>query len=278
MTAVVADILKLMEGLAPACLAQQWDNVGLQVGDPRWPVTTVCVALDPTRKVVDEAARKQAGLLITHHPLIFRPLKRIDLRSEKGAVIEMALTHRIAVFAAHTNLDAAVGGVNDILARRLGLTEVTPLNPGLSAECGGQTAETEGRPGMGRIGRLGQAVELVHWAGLIRDRLGLKAVKISGDPRLRVERVAVCSGSGSSLMKEFFASGAQVYISGDLHYHDAMDAMAAGRGLIDVGHFASEFLVVEELARRLGERLRDAGLQVAVNAIRIEKDPFRLIL
>jgi dinuclear metal center YbgI/SA1388 family protein len=273
MTATVADILELMEHIAPACLAQQWDNVGLQVGHPQWPVTAVRVALDPTLAVIEEAARDEADLLITHHPLIFRPLKCVDLRSEQGAVIEMALARRIAVFAAHTNLDAAVGGVNDILARRLGVTQVTPLSAEPPAGCG----HGAGDPGLGRVGRLAQPVELAELATATRDRLGLKAVKVSGDPRLRVEQVAVCSGSGSGLMKDFFASDAQVYVSGDLHYHDAMDAAAAGRGLIDVGHFASESLVLETLARRLRAGMADAGIQATVSASSIEKDPFCLM-
>ncbi len=276
MTATVADILEIMEGIAPARLAQQWDNVGLQVGHPQWPVSSVRVALDATLQVVAQVAGENAGMLITHHPLIFRPLKRIDLQCQQGAVIARALAGRIAVFAAHTNLDAAVGGVNDILARRLGMIETAPLSTDPPAESSPAPAAGD-RPGLGRVGRLAQPMELGELAAVIRARLGVEAVKISGDPRLRVQRAAVCSGSGSGLMKDFLASGAQVFVSGDLHYHDAMDAAAAGRGLIDVGHFASEFLVVETLARRLRKRLADAGVQVDVRACSVEKDPFRLI-
>ncbi len=274
MSATVADILEIMEALAPACLAQQWDNVGLQVGDTRWPVSVVWVALDATHEVLAQAAAAGGGLLITHHPLIFRPLKRIDLQSPQGAVIARALSAKVAVFAAHTNLDAAVGGVNDILARRLGLEDLVPLSTEGVEGC--TTKATPGS-GLGRVGRLPQPVELVALAALIRRRLGLEAVKVSGDPHLAVERVAVCSGSGSGLMKDFFASGAQAYVSGDLHYHDAMDAAGAGRGLIDVGHFASEFLVVETLAHELRRRMSDAGIRAEVRACAIEKDPFRLI-
>ncbi len=275
MTATVAEILEIMENLVPACLAQQWDNVGLQVGDARWPVSVVRVALDATRAVVQEAVDGGGGLLITHHPLIFRPLKSIDLQSHQGALIARALAGKVAVFAAHTNLDAAVGGVNDILARRLGLEDLAPLSAGDTQGCAAGAAQPGS--GLGRVGRLPQPVELAALAADIQRRLGLAAVKICGDPRLTVERVAVCSGSGSGLMKDFFASGAQVYISGDLHYHDAMDAAAAGRGLIDVGHFASEFLVVETLARELRRRIAAAGIETEVRACAIEKDPFRLI-
>lgn len=277
MTATVADIMEIMEAIAPAHLARQWDNVGLQIGDPDWTVASVEVALDPTLEVMRNAARNGTDLLITHHPLIFRPLKRIDLRSGQGAVIEMAMTRRIAVFAAHTNLDAAIGGVNDILALRLGLVDVVPLAAGSARGHCHDTAGEKG-PGLGRVGRLPQPAALGDFARMVQDRLELDAVKLSGDPQLQVQLAAVCSGSGSGLMKDFFAGDAQVYVSGDLNYHNAIDAVAAGRGLIDVGHFASEFIMVDALAGRLRERLGGAGIQADVRACGIERDPFHLIL
>lgn len=276
MTVTVADIMEIMEAIAPAHLAQQWDNVGLQIGDPDWTVMSVGVALDPTLEVMRNAARSGTDLLITHHPLIFRPLKRIDLRFWQGSVIEMALVHKIAIFTAHTNLDAAIGGVNDILAHRLGLVDVVSLADGNAQEHSHDAAVKEA-PGLGRVGRLSHPASLDDFARFVRDRLGLDTVKLSGDSQLQVQRAAVCSGSGSGLMKSFFASGAQVYISGDLHYHDAMDAVPAGLGLIDVGHFSSEFIMVDALAGRLRERFGGAGIQVDVKACGLEKDPFRLV-
>ena len=276
MAATVTDIVKIMEAIAPSHLAQKWDNVGLQVGDPNRAVASVWVALDPTLKVIRDAAQNGTDLLITHHPLFFRPLKCIDLRSEQGAVIEMALAHGIAIFAAHTNLDAAIGGANDILARRLGLVDAVPLAVGAAQ---GNCHETPRQdvPGLGRIGRLASSMALGEFAQMVRDRLELETVKVSGDPRLQVEWAAVCSGSGSGLMKDFFASSAQVYVSGDLHYHDAMDAVAAGRGFVDVGHFASEHIMVDALVERLRERITGARIQAEVKACGIEKDPFRQV-
>ncbi|MGB8721116.1 MAG: Nif3-like dinuclear metal center hexameric protein, partial [Desulfobacterales bacterium] len=105
MTACVNDICHVMEAIAPARLAESWDNVGLQVGHRGWPVETVMVALDPLTAVVAAACRVGAGLLVTHHPLIFKPLERLDLETPLGAILDMALKHRLAIFAAHTNLD-----------------------------------------------------------------------------------------------------------------------------------------------------------------------------
>ena len=116
-----------MESFAPSRLAEDWDNVGLQIGDLNRPVETIRVALDPTPDVVDAAAKDGVDLLITHHPLIFYPLKVIDLDSPMGSIIQTAVLRRMAIFSAHTNLDSAAGGLNDILAHRIGLNDVKVL-------------------------------------------------------------------------------------------------------------------------------------------------------
>ena len=119
MVATVADIAKIMETIAPSWLAEKWDNVGLQIGDPLWPVKKIRVALDPTREVVESCCEDGIDLLLTHHPLIFKPLKRIDLGTPQGSLFEKAIAHRMAIYAAHTNFDRLAGGLNDILARKI---------------------------------------------------------------------------------------------------------------------------------------------------------------
>ena len=119
MGASVAQIIKILDKLAPPWLAEEWDNVGLQIGDPRRPVRRIWVALDPSQEVVQAACKKSVDLLITHHPLIFRPLKSIDFDTADGAIIQMAAQHQLAIFSAHTNLDIVRNGVNDVLAQRL---------------------------------------------------------------------------------------------------------------------------------------------------------------
>ncbi|MGD2038082.1 MAG: Nif3-like dinuclear metal center hexameric protein, partial [Desulfobacterales bacterium] len=129
MGATVAKIKQIMDELAPPLLAEEWDNVGLQIGDPRQPVRRIWVALDPTLHVVKAACQKKVDLLITHHPLIFRPLKTIDFDTPGGSIIQMAANHKLAIFSAHTNLDIVRDGVNDVLAQRLGLQNPTVLKP-----------------------------------------------------------------------------------------------------------------------------------------------------
>ena len=279
----VGDIIRIAEELAPRELAESWDNVGLQVGSRDWPVKSIWVALDPLPQVVTAACRADVDLLITHHPLIFKPLKSIDCTTPAGGIIQSALQHRMTIFSAHTNLDSATDGVNDTLARRIGLHHLSVLK---------QEAHDTGRivvnddldeqeplavQGLGRTGDLSQTTTLASLAGEVKKSLDLKSVAIAGDPDLPVDKVALCSGSGASLLGDFFASGAQVYISGDLRYHDARDVEMAGRGLVDIGHFASEHLIVGVLAGKLAERLDKSGADVSVEACRLEEDPFKTL-
>ncbi len=265
MTTTIADMARLMEKIAPARLAEDWDNIGLQVGRMDWPVRTVWIALDPLPEVVTDACRASADLLITHHPLIFKPLKTIDFSTTIGGIIDMAARHRLGIFAAHTNLDSARGGINDVIAERIGLRDTTVLS--------GET-EPESGQGIGRVGRLETPMRLDDFARKIKQDFSLAWLRYTGNPEWTVRRVALCSGSGGSLMKDFFASGADVYLTGDLRYHDARDAENARRGLIDIGHFASEHLMVDVLAGQLETLLEKESAAVSVVPCRLEQEPF----
>jgi dinuclear metal center YbgI/SA1388 family protein len=246
MTVTVSDIIQIMDQIAPPYLAENWDNAGLQIGDHRWPVRTVAVALDPSREVVEEACGKKADILITHHPLFFRPLTCIDFRTPIGSIIEKTIRHQMAIFAAHTNLDKSKGGLNDLLARRIGLQDHKVLQ--LSNDID-PLFSTDHRQGIGRVGTLEKAIDLQSFALKVKHALDIQHITYVGSPDLVITKVAVCSGSGSSQLESFYSCGAQVYISGDIKYHDARDVEAAGLGLIDIGHFQSEYLVVEELVK-----------------------------
>ena len=235
MMATVAEIIQVMDQLAPPLLAEDWDNVGLQIGDARQPVKRIWVALDPSPEVVKAACKEKVDLLITHHPLIFRPLKAIDFETPGGSIIQMAANHRLAIFSAHTNLDIVRDGVNDVLARRLGLRKLKALKP-VQLEQAAQEDMTplpgETELGIGRIGSLARDCSLKSLVSTVKKKLNLDSVKVAGDVAINVKRVAICSGSGSSLMKAFLASKAQVYISGDIHYHDAREAETLNRAII----------------------------------------------
>lgn len=259
----VSEIIGQMEMLAPPALAADWDNCGLQVGGRDWPVRRLWVALDPRPEVVAAACADGAGMLVTHHPLIFRPLSRVDTDTSVGRRIETALAARLAIYSAHTNLDSAADGLNDLLARRLAITSEGPLEPA-----------GDGAPGcgLGRLGRLATATTLAALAETCRRRLELPAVKIAGNPELPVRRVALCTGSGGSLIGAFLDGPAEVYITGDLRYHDAGTVTDAGRGLIDIGHFGSERIMIADVADRLRQAL--AQRDVTVVACDLEREPF----
>lgn len=271
MPACVSDIIDLMEKIAPTHLAEEWDNIGLQVGDRRWTVRKVGVSLDAGMAVINTACEMKVDLLITHHPLIFTPLGAIDCHTTVGAIIQKAIEHRIAIYSAHTNFDKSEEGLNDILARRIGLLDCTALESSLPPD---DAQAEEKLQGIGRVGSLPEAVRLKEFAVDIKKRLNLDSVKIVGRPDLLISRAAVCTGSGSSLVNVFLRSGAQVYISGDLRFHDAREVEAADLGMIDIGHFPSEYLMVETLVERLKQMISHNRLAVSVQSCGTESDPF----
>ena len=265
MPTTVADVIRLLERMAPPGLAEAWDNCGLQIGALDRSVGHIWVALDPSPEVVEAACRDGADLLITHHPLLFKPLKRIDLATATGRTIARALGADLSLYAAHTNLDSAVDGLNDLLARRLDIQVREPLLA--SAAVPAQTGV-----GLGRLGRLAAPMTLGQLARHAGCQLGMAQVSIVGDPNATVLETALCTGSGGSLVGAFIASPADVFITGEIRYHEARDILDAGRSAIDIGHFASERIMIDDLVARLGQALGEAG--VRLTACTLERDPF----
>lgn len=274
----VAAFLKLMEQLAPWELAEPWDNVGLQLGSRHWPVTLIWVALDPDPRVVTAAAQAGVDLLIAHHPLIMTPLKSIDIDSAWGAAMGTAITGKMAIVASHTNLDAALGGINDMLGNRIGLTHMVPFIPHPDTSANGEEAfdAHASRTGIGRVGSLQPPVNLGALGEGIKSALALDHLRVVGDPDLMVSTAALSSGSGGSLIDKFLGSNHQVFITGDVKYHQAREVEIAGRGLIDIGHFASEHLFIEPLIHRLSA-LIPPGNNIRIEACPLETDPFTIM-
>ncbi len=263
----LGNIISIVERVIPPNLAEKWDNCGLQVGDVDWSVEKIWVALDPLPEVISAASQSDVDLVITHHPLIFKPLKTIDVHTPEGAVIQQALKGQVAVYSAHTNLDRVQAGVNDVLAEFIGLKDIAPLS----------MDPVSGKPGFGRVGKIVPSLTPTELIRRLKEALKLEHVKVAGDLNLDVQDVVVCSGSGSSIIPEFFNSEADAFISGDLHYHDARLFEFTGKVLIDIGHFASEHLIVEALTDRLKQNFRSEGLKINVEAYAFEKDPFLVV-
>jgi dinuclear metal center YbgI/SA1388 family protein len=260
----IQDVLELMAELAPLHLAAGWDNCGLQVGDPSRPLRGVAIAVDPTYEAVQEAILLGVSLLITHHPLLFKPATCLDLRTEPGRTIQALIKYDVALYAAHTNLDATA--VNVALARELGLSGHTILQA--------QGKYPDGQPyGFGLVGDLEAPMPLEAFAQRVKDALKLPAVRIVGPAGKPVRRVAWLGGSGGDYFKDAVAAGADAYITGELRHHAALDGLAAGMAFIEVGHVGSEQPVVPYLANFLRDRL---GVEYPIHPL-TQHDPFVVI-
>jgi len=261
------DIIPILERIAPPELAEQWDNSGLQIGAPATEIRSILVAMDITGGVVREAERRDACLIVTHHPLLFHPLKQILTQTGIGRLIRRIVKAGISVYAAHTNLDAVSGGVNDMLGRELELQSWKPL----------LASRTENGCGIGGIGESRRERSVKSFAEEIKARFGLSAVRLIGRPEKRVKRIAFCSGSGSSLIPEIARTRPDLYVTGDLGYHDARSLEALEISAIDIGHFGSEQGIRKILARRLRSDLKKTGRPIPVTISRSEHDPFTIL-
>ncbi len=264
----VSDVLRWIDDYAPFRLAEKWDHCGLQVGDPASKVERVLVALDVSSRTLDEAIRLECQALVTHHPLIFRPMAAVREDEYPGALVAKAIRSRLSLIAAHTNLDIAREGTNDRLCGLMGLADTVPLGAGGSLE-------GEGTPlGIGRVGSLPQAVRLAGLARSLELTLGGAKVRVVGSPERSIQRVAVCTGSGGSLLDTALAAGVDAYVTGDIKYHEGQRAVEEGLALIDVGHFASEHIIIHPLAEYLMKRSRERDVRLDVWESTEESDPF----
>lgn len=271
----LAEVLLAVEELWPESLAEDWDAVGLVVGRPTSSVQKILFAVDPSIEVVDEALEWGADLLITHHPLLLRGVNTVAATTGKGQVVHALIEGGCGLLTVHTNADSAVGGVSDVLADALELSNVKPLQ-----------AAKHGLPeeGIGRVGELPQLRSLADVAELIFSVLPAVAggVRVAGDRQALVRRVALCGGAGDSLFDAVRAANADVYITADLRHHPAMEAResaADGRPfLIDLSHFASEWLWLPAAASALGNVLGDQGFDVELRVSQINTDPWDFVL
>lgn len=255
--AKIGDVLRIVDRVIPESLAKDWDNSGLQVGSLEWEAKGIIFSLDADISMFDRAMEVDANIAITHHPLIFNPIKRIDLDTPVGKVFERAVRDRVAVYSAHTNLDIMDGGVNDTLAKRIGLLNTRPFAD------------------LGRVGELPGEETLEGLAGRLKTEFSISHVGVVGGAGRRIKRVAVCGGSGGSLVRDAAENGADLLITGDVKYHAARDAEAYGISVIDIGHFASESLVLPVMASLVKEALEKEGISIEFH-IHWGNDPLRV--
>ncbi|MFO7607450.1 MAG: Nif3-like dinuclear metal center hexameric protein [Desulfurivibrionaceae bacterium] len=262
---VLKDLLAVLAEIAAPALAEPWDNVGLMVGDPNREISGVLVALDASDQVFTEAQKHGCNVVLTHHPLIFKPLPAVRTDQMIGRLLARALTEGIAVVSCHTNLDKVSGGVNDALAAGLELHDCLVL-----------AGEPEGEIGFGRVGTLPAPLTFAEFIEMLSGVLGLEAVRVAGTPPKTLSRVAVCGGSGSELAAAAMAARAQVFVTGEVKHSTARWAEDAGFCIVDAGHFSTEKLVVPGLVAALARvgAAKGWGLE-NIRPTVIEVSPFR---
>ncbi len=255
-------IIESLERLSPSSFAESWDNVGLLAGRTDKEVSRLCIALDATDEVIDEAVRVGADMLLTHHPLIFSPMKKITAEDFIGRRLIKLLQNDISYYAMHTNFD--VMGMADAAADELGLKDRQVLNI---------TYEDEiAKEGLGRYGRLIQIMTLEECASFVKETFELEHVKIYGEPDTPIEWAAVSPGSGKTMIKPAVSAGVEVLITGDIEHHEGLDAMAQGLAIIDAGHFGLEKIFIPYMK----EYIRRELPQLTVFAAK-EKNPFWIL-
>lgn len=371
MSAKGQTIIQVMERLAPKYLAEPEDRIGLQLGTLQKDVDKVLIALDVNEAVVDEAIQLGANMIIAHHAIIYRPLKSLQTDTPAGKLYEKCMKHDIAVYVAHTNLDVAPGGINDMMAAALALDDVQVLSEtfveplyklvvfvpashkdnvlqamfaagagaiGQYSHCSFQLEgtgtfmpgdgtepfigkqgqierveetrvetivpqhvckkvvqamlkahpyeevaydlyplELQGeRYGLGRVGRLPESQSLASFAKLVKQAFDVPTVRVVGDLERKVRKVAVLGGSGGKFVRDAIFAGADVLVTGDIDYHTAQDAEAAGIALVDPGHHA-EKIMKQGVADYLRDQFSTLKMDVAVFASAVHTEPFQFL-
>lgn len=255
-----SEIIKVIEKICPERLAYQWDNVGLLCGDAEKEVKKVFVTLDTNVDTVKEAIQNCADMIVSHHPILRDGIKRIDYSTAEGQMLKLLIQNDIPIFAAHTNMDTAKGGINDKLAEMFDLTDIKILDihtDDISA-------------GLGRYGKLKNPIKFKEFSEKCKTILNTSFLRVSGDFERDIKTVAVASGSCSEIIPLAKKKGADVIITGDMKYHNMIDMTKLGICIIDAGHYPTEICVMDIFENIL----KDCDIKVIKSK---NKDIFKLI-
>lgn len=242
----IKEITDYLESIAPVQYQESYDNAGLIIGDPEKEVNRALVCLDSTEAVIDEAIRKGCQLVIAHHPIIFGGLKKITGKNYVERTVIKAIKYDIAIYAIHTNLDNIMAGVNAKIAEKLELKDTQILSP--------KDVQTE-QIGAGMIGTLRKTMDEMAFLKFVKEKMQADCIRHTQTLGKKIEKVAVCGGSGSFLLEEAIRQKADVFITGDFKYHQFFDA--DGKIIIaDIGHYESEQFTPELLHELLSKKFR----------------------
>jgi len=228
---ITKEIIKELEKEFPKNLAEEWDNVGLLVGDNKREIKKIQISLDATEVAIDNAIKNSVDMIVTHHPMIFKGVKSIDNSTILGRKIIKLIENRINLYTLHTNLDSAFNGLNDYILNLLGIEKSQVLDKNLNFEdCG-----------IGRVYKLDREHSIKEYIGEIKDKLEIEHIRlISSDENTEIKKIALVNGSGMSYWRKAKSLGVDLFITGDVGYHEALDAKEANLNVVDIGHFESE--------------------------------------
>lgn len=248
---IVKDIIKIFEAKYPRANAEDWDNVGLLVGNAKNEVLKIQISIDATEKAIDHAIQNGVDLIITHHPMIFKGIKSIDYSTVLGRKIIKLIQNGISLYAMHTNLDSSKEGLNEYVATLLGATDAKIVDENPNDE----------EVGIGRFFTLHDKVSIERYADFVKKTLKIGHVRlICEDRKKEIRKIAVVNGSGMSYWRKVKSMGADLLITGDIGYHEALDAKESNLNLIDIGHFESEIC----FTRLLKKELEDLKIEVII--------------
>ena len=257
-------VIDMLERLAPKKMAEEWDNLGLLAGSPQQEVRKVMTCLDVSIPVVEAAIEASVDMIVAHHPMIFKGVRHLRTDLYDGRMFQLLLSHNIAVYAAHTNLDIAPGGVNDVLAKAVGLANIEPFI----------ITDAANNFSLGRIGYLAEEKSLYEFAEQVKRGLRIEHLRIVRGADKPIRKVALCSGAGAEFIAKAAFKGADAYLTGDVKYHEAQKAVQQGISVIDAGHFGTEFPMVQVLAEYLREEAAKQKKELEVVTDTVSRDFF----
>ncbi len=244
------EVIAILEEFAPKRIQEEWDNSGVMVGDISKEIDSLLLALDSTPEIIEEAKMRGIKMIITHHPLIFKGVKSISPDNLQGRMIISAIKDDIIIYSMHTNIDKVPGGVSKMMADRLGLVNVEILD---SAD--------NGATGLGMVGDLEDEIPVKEFIKKVKESFSLQILKCSRERDMIIKRVALCGGSGGSLIERARLSGADVFISGDISYHNFL--CEDGFMVMDIGHYESEIDVLNLLMSVILKKIPNFAVHIS---------------
>lgn len=253
-------VCEFLDRFAPLRLAEEWDNVGLLVGDDSVNVDRIMTCLTVTPASAQEAIERKANLIVSHHPLPFRPIQKLTTDKTPSRLLWDLVRHNVAIYSPHTGFDSAARGINQSVCERIGLQEIAPIVPAIDCEDG---------LGAGRIGDLPSQQTVAELVETVKEKFDLPQLRFVGDPQAVVSRVASACGSGGSFLPKAISAGCNAFVTGETDFHTCLEAESRGVALLLLGHFASERFAIEMLANEMTEQFPE----IEIWASEKESDP-----